>query len=71
LCRVFDGVGDALVTAGAVVVVAVVPCCSVQEAINAMPIMAPIKYSRYLLIGSQFHIEDGKSASDLPSRCST
>ena len=27
LCRVRDGVGVALVTAGAVVVVAVVPCC--------------------------------------------
>ena len=59
LCRVrvFDGVGDGLVTAAAVVVVAVVPCCSVQEAINAMPTMAPIKYNIYLFIVSQFHIE--------------
>jgi len=37
-----DGDGDALVVA-AVVEVAVVPCCCVQEAINAMPIKAVIK----------------------------
>ena len=37
-----DGDGDALVVA-AVVEVAVVPCCFVQEATNAMPIKAVIK----------------------------
>ena len=44
-----DGVGVAFPAAGAVVV-AVVPCCCVQEAINAMPITALIKHNRYLFI---------------------
>jgi hypothetical protein len=51
LCRVRDGVGDALATAGAVVVVAVVPCCWQEEAINAMPMIATIKHSMDLFIG--------------------
>jgi hypothetical protein len=50
LCRFGDGVGDALVTAGAVVV-AVVPCCCVQEATNAILITALIKHNTYLFIG--------------------
>jgi hypothetical protein len=50
LRRVPEGVGDGLVTAGAVVV-AVVPCCWVQEATNVIPIRAPIKGNRYLFIG--------------------
>jgi len=50
LWRVRDGVGDGLLTADAVVV-AVVPCCCVQEAINAMPISAAIKHNMYLFIG--------------------
>ena len=43
------GVGDAAVTAGAVVV-PVVPCC-VQEATPAMAMMAPSKHNTYLFIG--------------------
>jgi hypothetical protein len=46
LCRVREGVGDGLLTAGAVVF-AVVPCCCVQEATNVIPIRAPIKGDRY------------------------
>jgi hypothetical protein len=53
LWRFGDGVGVALAAAGAAVV-AVVPCCCVQEAINAMPITAPIKHNRYLFIGVSF-----------------
>jgi hypothetical protein len=102
LWRFGDGVGVALAAAG---VVAVVPCCCVQEATNAMPITALIKHNRYLFIGCQFQFESRrmfgclkssdrgtnealsktnprtrgvienfyrcKSASDLPSRCST
>ncbi|PYJ23395.1 MAG: hypothetical protein DME92_01235 [Verrucomicrobia bacterium] len=56
MCRVRDGVGDGLVTAGAVVV-AVVPCFCVQEATNAMPISAAIKHNMYLFIGCQFQFE--------------
>jgi hypothetical protein len=40
--RAGDGDGDGLADA-AVVEVAVVPCCDVQEAINAMPITTAIK----------------------------
>ena len=47
------GVGVGLAAAGAVVV-AVVPCCCVQEAINAMPTMALIKHNRYFFIGFSF-----------------
>ena len=55
LCRFGDGVGVALAAAGAVVV-AVVPCC-VQEAIHAMPMMAPSKHNTYLFIGCWFQFE--------------
>ena len=44
-----DGVGVALVAAGAVVV-AVVPCCW-QEEMSIMPSMAAIKHNVYLFIG--------------------
>jgi hypothetical protein len=44
------GVGDALVTAGAAVLVAVVPDCW-QDAINAMPITATIRENRCFFIG--------------------
>jgi len=50
LCRVRDGVGDGLLTADAVVV-AVVPCCCVQEATNAIPSSAAIRDNTYLFIG--------------------
>jgi hypothetical protein len=53
LCRAGDGVGDGLVTAGAVVV-AVVPCCWVQEATNVIPITAAIKHNSHLFITFQF-----------------
>jgi hypothetical protein len=43
-----DGVGDALVVAGAVA--AVVPCCWVQETTNAVPIKAVINENIYLFI---------------------
>jgi hypothetical protein len=56
LCRVGDGVGDGLVTAGAVEV-AVVPCCWVQEATNAIPITALIKHNKYLFIACEFEFE--------------
>ena len=59
LCRFGDGVGVALAAAGAVVV-AVVPCC-VQEAIHAMPMMAPSKHNTYLFIGSQFTSRTAKA----------
>ena len=45
-----DGDGDALVVA-AVAEVAVVPCCCVQETINAMPIKAVIKDKTDFFIG--------------------
>jgi hypothetical protein len=45
-----------LAAAGAVVV-AVVPCCCVQEATNAIPISAVIKHNTYLFIGCQFQFE--------------
>jgi hypothetical protein len=48
-------VGDGL--AAAVVVVAFVPCCWQEEAINAMPMTAPIKHNTYLFIGCWFLIE--------------
>jgi len=60
LCRVRDGVGDGLVTAGAVEV-AVVPCCWVQEATNAIPITALIKHNRYFFIGSEFQFESRRT----------
>jgi hypothetical protein len=44
------GVGVGLAAAGAVVV-AVVPCCCVQEATNATPIKALIKHNTYFFIG--------------------
>src|SRR5207248_9763824 len=47
------GVGDAAVTAGAVVV-AVVPCC-VQEAIHAIAMMALSKHNTYLFIVVSFN----------------
>jgi len=47
------GVGVGLAAAD-VVVVAVVPCCCVQEATNAMPMMALIKHNRYFFIGFSF-----------------
>ena len=50
LC-VRDGVGVGLAAAGAVVVVAFVPCCWQEEAINAIQMMAPIKPNTYLFIG--------------------
>jgi hypothetical protein len=43
-----DGVGDALVVAGAAA--AVVPYCCVQEATNAVPIKAVINENTYLFI---------------------
>lgn len=43
------GLGDACVIAG--FVVAVVPCCWQEEAINAMPTRAVIKPNTYLFIG--------------------
>ena len=60
LCRVRDGVGDGLVTAGAVEV-AVVPCCWVQEATNVIPITALIKHNRYFFIGSEFQFESRRT----------
>lgn len=50
LWRFGDGVGVALVAAGAAVV-AVVPCFCVQEATNATPTKALIKHNTYLFIG--------------------
>ena len=47
------GVGVGLAAAGAVVV-AVVPCCCVQEATNATPIKALIKTTMYFFIGVSF-----------------
>jgi hypothetical protein len=44
-----DGVGVGR-AAAAVVVVAFVPCCWQEEAINAMPMTAPIKPNMYLFI---------------------
>ena len=60
LCRVRGaGVGDAAVTAGAVVV-PVVPCCW-QEVVSTMPSMAAIKHNVYLFIGFSF--------SSTPAEC--
>jgi hypothetical protein len=47
--RAGDGDGDGLADA-AVVEVAVVPCCDVQEAINAMPITTAIKDKTHFFI---------------------
>jgi len=66
LCRVRDGIGDGLVTAG-VVVVAVVPCCCVQEATNVIPITALIKHNRYLFIGCEFQFESRRMFGCLKS----
>jgi hypothetical protein len=52
LCRVRVGVGDGLLTA-AVDVVAVVPCCCVQEATNATPMIAAIKRNMCLFMVCQ------------------
>jgi hypothetical protein len=57
LCRVGVGVGEAAVTAGAVVV-ALVPDCS-HEVTNAVPIKAVSKHNRYFFI----------SLSSTPAEC--
>jgi hypothetical protein len=44
-------VGDGLAAVVAVVAVGFVPCCWQEEAIKAMPMMAPIKPNTYLFIG--------------------
>ena len=50
VCFLGVGDGEAFVVAGAVEV-AVVPCCCVQETINAMPIKAVIKDKTDFFIG--------------------